>query len=71
MDDTMFILIFGLMGLFIPLLGLASLAFWVWMLVDCLQRKLAENDKILWMLVIIFGNIIGALIYFFMIKNKK
>lgn len=71
MDDTIINLIFSLVGLFVPLLFLAGFAFWIWMLVDCIQRKMTENEKILWILVIIFGSFIGALIYFFMMKNKK
>ena len=47
------------------LFGLVSLVFWVWMLVDCLKNEDAEgNDKLIWILVIILTNWIGALIYF-------
>jgi hypothetical protein len=38
--------------------------FWVWMLVDCLVNEPSEgNDKIVWVLVIVFTGWIGALIY--------
>jgi len=48
--------------------------FWIWMLIDCLKRNFKkENDKIVWVLVIIFLHIIGAIIYYFVVKveDKK
>ncbi len=56
--------------------GLVLLAFWLWMLVDCLKRpdeKFAiggNNAKLIWILVIIFTGFIGALLYYFLIKRK-
>jgi len=43
--------------------------FWIWMLIDCLQRKF--KDKLLWVLVIIFAGILGAILYYFLVKRKK
>ena len=71
MDDTLINIIFSLIALFIPLLCLAGFGFWLWMLIDCIQRKLSDNDKTLWILILLFGNLIGAIIYFFMVKQKK
>ena len=59
------------MVLLIVLLLVAT-AFWVWMLVDCAKRKFkAENEQLLWILLIVFTGLLGSLIYFFMIKNKN
>ncbi len=46
---------------------------WLWMLIDCLRRDNYDgpNDKLLWALVILFAGIIGAAIYYFVIKTKK
>jgi hypothetical protein len=52
------------------LLGLLILVFWVWMLFDCLKRDFKGNDKIAWVLVIIFAKVIGAAIYLFAVKSK-
>jgi hypothetical protein len=46
-------------------LFLAMLAFWIWMIVDCATNEPASNDKIVWLLVIVLLQFIGALIYFF------
>ncbi|MGD0360300.1 MAG: PLD nuclease N-terminal domain-containing protein [Bryobacteraceae bacterium] len=48
------------------LLFLAGFAFWIWMLMDCATKEpSAGNDKIVWILIIVFTQIIGALIYYF------
>ena len=44
--------------------------FWIAMLVDCLKRKFKDkNDKLVWVIVIVFTSFIGALIYCFIIKR--
>lgn len=60
--------------LFIPVFVFV-IAFWLWMLIDCLKRpddmfkKGGNNSRLIWTLVIIFIGIIGALIYFFRVKR--
>jgi prolipoprotein diacylglyceryltransferase len=49
-----------------------SLVFWILMLVDCAKRKFKESsEQIVWILVIVLAGIIGALIYYFIVKKKK
>jgi len=44
---------------------------WIWMLIDVLKRDFKEeNDKIIWVLVVVLTHWIGALIYYFTIKKK-
>lgn len=45
--------------------------FWVWMLVDCIGSNIKDNDKLLWVLIILFFNVIGALLYIFFVKLNK
>ncbi|MDA1052175.1 MAG: PLD nuclease N-terminal domain-containing protein [Planctomycetota bacterium] len=53
----LFMLLFGC-------IGMVGLIFWIWMLVDCLTKEPSEgNDKIIWVLVIVLLNWLGALIY--------
>ncbi len=62
--------VISLVILLIFLLILSGL-FWIWMLVDCLIRKFKDPDeKIVWIIVIIFASIIGAIIYFFFRKHR-
>ncbi|HEY9205387.1 MAG TPA: PLD nuclease N-terminal domain-containing protein [Candidatus Methanoperedens sp.] len=63
-----------LLILFFPVF-VFTIIFWFWMLVDCLKRpgdkfKIGgTNAKLIWILVIIFTGLIGALIYYFLIKG--
>ena len=59
------------MMIFLVAFFVLYIVFWIWMLADCLGRKFkGENEKLLWALVILFGNIIGASLYYFMVKHK-
>jgi hypothetical protein len=63
------LLVLGVL-LFIPL-GLAMLAFWIWMLVHASQNKgLSDGEKVAWILIIALVHFIGALIYFFVGRPK-
>ena len=60
--------------IFIPLalVGLALTVFWIWMLVDCATKEpSAGNEKIVWILVIIFTHWLGALIYFLVRRPQR
>ena len=61
--------------LMVLLLGLgfiATLAFWLWMLIDCLKYEPSEgNDKIIWVLVIVFLHGLGALVYFVVRRQPR
>ena len=60
-----------ILGVFVILPTLAEM-FWIWMLVDCATRKSSEgNDKVVWIIIIIFTNFIGALIYLFVKRPKR
>jgi hypothetical protein len=46
--------------------GLLATIFWLWMLIDCLVNpRLPSTEKLIWVLVILFLHVLGALIYFF------
>ena len=43
--------------------------FWLWMLVDCLKRDFKrDTDKIVWIIVLIFLHLLGAIVYYFVVK---
>tara|TARA_Y100000310_G_scaffold339280_1_gene431490 strand:- start:18 stop:392 length:375 start_codon:yes stop_codon:yes gene_type:complete len=49
---------------------LAAFVFWLWMLIDVIKRH--DNIELLiWVLVIVFLGILGALIYFFLGRKPK
>ncbi len=57
--------------IFLPVcLGL--MVFWVWMLISAIQNPvLGDGEKIGWVLAIIFLQILGALLYFFIGHPKR
>ena len=41
-----------------------SIAFWIWMLIDCITKEPDQgNDKIVWIIVIALTGALGALVY--------
>ncbi|MBI4150984.1 PLDc N-terminal domain-containing protein [Candidatus Woesearchaeota archaeon] len=62
---------FVMMGVVFLFLTIGTV-FWVWMLIDCVQRKFKkDNDRVIWVLIIVFLHWIGALVYYFAIKRKR
>ena len=57
--------------MFFVALSVAATVFWIWMLIDALtNKKVKGTDLLVWIIVIIFLGIIGALIYYFIVKRK-
>jgi|WetSurMetagenome_2_1015567.scaffolds.fasta_scaffold16307_6 hypothetical protein len=56
----------------IMLLSLGLMAFWIWMLVDCITKcPDRDNKKLTWVLIIALTHWIGALIYYFVQRPKN
>ncbi len=52
------------------LVGLAILAFWIWMLVDCAKRKFNKTmEKVIWLVIIVIAHWIGSLVYFIVVRS--
>jgi prolipoprotein diacylglyceryltransferase len=57
---------FGLM----LILGILVLIFWIWMIVDAAKRNFREDwEKVVWIVVIVFGGWLGALVYFIVVRQ--
>ena len=61
----------GLFVLFFWGLGLIALVFTIWMLIDCLTSSLPSTEKLIWVVVILLLNGLGALLYFFLARGKS
>jgi len=60
-----------LIGLFALGVALALFIFWLWMLIHALSNKgIGGSEKVAWVLVVFFGSLIGAAVYFFVGKPK-
>ena len=64
-SPTSFFVIF----LIIMLIGLL---FWIVMLIDCVTKESSTgNDKLIWVLIILFAHILGALLYMFIRRPQR
>ena len=61
----------GLAELLILLVIFGGFIFWVWMLIDCAINEPSGMDKIVWILVILLANFIGAAIYFLVRRPRR
>lgn len=49
--------------------GLIVLVFFIWMIIDCLQRKFkVEAEKWIWLVIMIVTVWVGALLYYVVIR---
>lgn len=54
-------MVFGLLFL---VFGVAGTVFWVAMIIECATKEPNHDNKLIWLLIIIFTHWIGALIYY-------
>ncbi len=53
-------------------IALASFVFWLWILIDCAMKESNQgNTKLVWILIILMINMLGALIYFFVRRPQR
>lgn len=55
--------------LIVVVIVLLTSIFWVMMLVDCAKRDF--DDKLIWILIIIFTHFLGATLYYFIVKKGE
>lgn len=69
---VVFIILILLFQVVIWGLAIAGLVFWIFMLIDVVQRENweHENDRVTWVLVVVLAGAIGALIYYFSVRKK-
>jgi len=52
--------------------GLLLIIFWLWALIDILRNDFEDNFiKLIWLLVVFFLSILGALLYYFIGQKQK
>ncbi len=59
----------GVSLLFFLAMFIAAGAFWLWMLIDVLTKQ--NEDKAVWVLVVFFLNLVGAMIYYFIARKTR
>lgn len=69
---SVFPTLFSLIFMSFMALGVFLTVFWIWMIFDCVKNEPSTgNDKVVWLLLLIFTHWIGALIYFFVRKAPR
>jgi predicted PurR-regulated permease PerM len=64
--------VFAFSGFIGILIGALLFVFWIWIIVDCAQRKFKNSDeKIVWIIIVVLAGWIGGLIYYFVVKNNN
>ncbi len=58
-----------LLGLIFFTIGIFVFVFWLKMLIDAIKNE--KEDKTMWVLLIIFLHVLGALIYYFVKKRHR
>ncbi len=62
-------LILALIGVVI---GLIAMIYWIRVLIDCATNEASSgNDKIVWLVIIFFSGLMGALLYVLVRKPKR
>ena len=47
-------------------------AFWIWMLVEAATKEPDQgNTKLVWVIIIVFANFVGAAIYYFVRRPQR
>ena len=60
------------LGLFIwQTIILISIGLWIYCLIDILKNKFSQNDKLIWILVVLLLPFLGSILYLSIGKNKK
>ena len=61
----------GIAALFFLAIVILVFVFWIMMLIDAIKNPgLSSNERIIWVIVIVFLNWLGALIYLLAGRNK-
>ncbi len=50
---------------------LISIGLWIYSLIDILKSSFEKNDKIIWILVVLFVPILGPILYIFIGRKRK
>ncbi len=59
--QILLILIFGIFGLILPIIAL----------IDIVRHEFSGSNKIVWVLIVIFFNFLGSILYFIVGRNQR
>jgi hypothetical protein len=57
---------------FVGVIALGGTVVWIWALIDCVTKESDEgNNRLIWVLVIVFTHLVGAIIYFLVRRPQR
>jgi len=56
---------------FFFLLGIGLFVLWIWCLVDILKSEFTGYNKIIWILLVLFLQVLGVILYLFIGRKQK
>ena len=59
----------GVWVVFVLAMFVVAGVFWLWMLIDVLTKQ--NEDKAVWVLVVFFLNLVGAMVYYFVARKTR
>ena len=69
--ETVFVA-FGIFWLLMVVLAIASMAIWIWALIDAIQNPALDGTmRLVWILVIVFTHFLGAILYLAIARSGK
>jgi hypothetical protein len=72
MNLFLFFAIGGAELLFLLLFMMLPCIVWIWALVEVVRSDFRrDSDKILWIIIIVFGSLLGVIIYFLFGRNRR
>lgn len=58
--------------LFVAIVVIGGTGFWIVMLIECATKEAdTGNTKLVWIIILVFTHIIGALLYFFVRRPER
>jgi hypothetical protein len=60
---------FGWIFIVMGIVAMSAFIFWLEIFIDCIKRDFP--NKVLWILLVLFTGILGAILYLIIVKNKK
>ena len=62
---------FGVFFLALIAIGIASVGFWIWSLIDCVRNdQLSDNNRLIGILLIVFLGLLGSVVYLFLPRDR-
>ena len=58
------------LGVIGVLIGIIAFILWIWMIVDAAKRRFRNDvEKVIWIVVVVLGGWLGALVYYIVIRS--